>query len=58
VEKMMEERPEMWNPDLWRKNSETFPLKDEYDLESIVRRSPGRSDRTKEIEEGRSQAEV
>jgi hypothetical protein len=58
VEKTMEERPELWKPDLWRKNSETFPLKDEYYLDSIVRRSTGRSDSTKEIEEGRSQAEV
>jgi hypothetical protein len=54
----MEERPELWKPDLWRKNGETFPLKDDYDLGSIVRRSPGRADSTKEIEEGRSQAEV
>jgi hypothetical protein len=54
----MEERPELWKPDLWRKNSGTFPLKDDYDLESVVRRSLGRSGSTKEIEEGRSQAEV
>jgi hypothetical protein len=54
----MEERPELWKPDLWSKNSETFPLKDEYDLESVVRRSPRRPESTKELEEGRSQAEV
>ncbi|XP_023707959.1 uncharacterized protein LOC111864713 [Cryptotermes secundus] len=58
VEKTMEERPELWKPDLWSKNSEPFPLKDEYDLESVVRRSPGRSDSAKDIEEARSRAEV
>lgn len=54
----MEEAPELWKPDLWRKNSETFPLRDDFDVEQVVRRSPGRFGSTKEIDEGRSQVEV
>jgi hypothetical protein len=54
----MEDTPELWKPELWRKNSETFPLKDDFDLEYVMRRSPGRFGSTKEVEEGRSQAEV
>jgi hypothetical protein len=54
----MEERPELWNPELWRKNNAAFPLKDAYDMEDIVRRSRGGSDITKEAEESRIQAEV
>jgi hypothetical protein len=58
VEKTMEETPELWKPDLWSKNSETFPLRDDFDVEHVMRRSPGRFGITKEIEEGRSQPEV
>jgi hypothetical protein len=54
----MEETPELWKPDLWRTNGETFPLKDDYDIERVLRTSPGRFGSTKEIEEGRIQAEV
>jgi hypothetical protein len=55
---MMEESPELWKPDLWRKNGEGFPLKDDYDIQRVLRMSPGRFDSTKELEEGRSQAEI
>ncbi|PSN34798.1 hypothetical protein C0J52_24369 [Blattella germanica] len=41
VEKTMEESPELWKPDLWRKNNENFPLRDEFDIQHIVRRSTG-----------------
>jgi hypothetical protein len=54
----MEETPELWKPDLWRKNSETFPLKDDYDLDRVLRIPPERFGSNKEIEEVRSQAEV
>ncbi|XP_069688185.1 uncharacterized protein ETH isoform X2 [Periplaneta americana] len=54
VEKTMEEAPELWKPDLWRKNGQSFPLKDDIDYQHIVRRSTG----NKEIDEVRSQAEV
>jgi hypothetical protein len=58
IEKTMEERPDLWRPDLWRRNSEAFPLRDQFDLEPLVRRSAGPSGGTKELEELRSQAEV
>jgi hypothetical protein len=55
---MMEEKPEMWKPDLWRRNGEVIPLKDDYDIQGVLRMSRGRFDSTKQIEEGRSQAEM
>jgi hypothetical protein len=55
---MMEETPEKWTPDLWRRNGEVFPLKDDYDIQHVLRMSPGRFDSTKELEEGRSHAEI
>ena len=58
VEKMMEETPEMWKPELWRRNGKVFPLKDDYDMQRVLRMSPGRFESTKEIDEGRSQAEI
>jgi hypothetical protein len=54
----MEETPELWKPDLWRKNRDTFPLRDDFDVEHVMRRSSGRFGNNKEVEEGRSQAEV
>jgi hypothetical protein len=51
IEKTMEERPELWKPELWHRNSEAFPLRDQFDLEPLVRRSAGPSDSAKESEE-------
>ncbi|GFG39696.1 hypothetical protein Cfor_04781 [Coptotermes formosanus] len=58
VEKTMEETPELWKPDLWRRNGEIFPLKDDYDIQHVLQRSPGRFGSTKEIQEGRNQGDV
>jgi hypothetical protein len=58
VEKTMEETPEMWKPDLWRRDGEVIPLKDDYDIQGVLRMPRGRFDSTKEIQEGRSQAEI
>jgi len=55
---MMEETPEMWKSDLWHRNGEVFPLKDEYNMQRVLRVSPGRFDSTKELEQGRSQEEI
>lgn len=55
---MMEETPEMWKPDIWRRNGEVFPLKDDYDIPRVLRMSAGRFGNTKELEEGRSQPEI
>jgi hypothetical protein len=58
VDRMMEETPEMWKPDIWRRNGEVFPLKDDYDIPRVLRMSAGRFGNTKELEEGRSQPEI
>jgi hypothetical protein len=47
----MEERPELWKPELWHRNSEAFPLRDQFDLEPLVRRSAVPPDSAKESEE-------
>jgi len=58
VDSMMEETPEMWKPDLWNRNGEMVPLKDEYDVGRVLRVPPGRFDIAKEQEESRSQEEI
>jgi len=55
---MLEETPEIWKPDLWHRNGEMFPLKDEYDVHRVLRVSPGRFGSSKELAEGRSEEEM
>jgi len=55
---MTEETPDMWKPDLWRRNGEAFPLKDEYEMRRVLRMSAGRLDSSKELEEGPSEEEM
>ncbi|KAJ9580941.1 hypothetical protein L9F63_023888 [Diploptera punctata] len=58
IEKAMEMNPDIWNPDLWRKNSQFYPMRDEYDIPHVTRRSIGPDNNEKRaVEDSRNQAE-